>query len=234
MDVCVRLPFLRRLKPCDFPWQLGSQLPPRITDHTEQPMGDFSFKLFFFNFIFRIRKKSQRKGFLENSFGAELMALHFGAGRPESDSQAALPALSANHPGPGGSQDPPTLPAWGPPPRKTPKVSPRAPRSPFLPPLPELREEAHVPWARVGNVNFRTTYYLMTHITHIQEREVMQPPGKASSWKVWGPGACSPGCSPPHLFPAATGFQGVGPGERSGQPPSRAIPQLRPCDEHRG
>ena len=69
----------------------------------------------------------------------------------------------------------------------------------------------------------------MTHITHIQEREVTQPPGKASSWKVWGPGACSPGCSPPHLFPAATGLQGVGPGERSGQPLPGPSPSSGPA-----
>ena len=191
---------------------------------------------FFFFFIFRIRKKkSQRKGFLENSFGAELMALRFGAGRPESDSQVAPPGPLC-HPGWQITlvQVVPRTPhpaGLGTPIAENPKGVPRASQValPTQPLPPERRAEACVPWARVCNVNFRTTYYLMTPVIHVQERGVTQPPGKASLWKAWGPGAHSPGCSLPHLFPAAAGLQGVGPGERSGQPPSRAVPQLRPC-----
>ena len=66
---------------------------------------------------------------------------------------------------------------------------PGLPRWPFLPhPLPpERREEACIPWARVCNVNFRTTYYLMTPVIHIQERGVTQPPGEGVLVESLGP-----------------------------------------------
>ena len=122
------------------------------------------------------------------------MALRFGAGRPESDSQAAPPGPLC-HPGWQITlvQVVPRTPhpaGLGSPIAENPKGVPRASQValPTQPLPPERRAEACVPWARVCNVNFRTTYYLMTPVIHVQERGVTQPPGKASLWKAWGPG----------------------------------------------